>query len=116
LDSPTWWEVIDGIRYGAGSGSLCHGWSAAPAFYDSSYILGITPLTPGYRMFRFSPYSGGMDHASGTVATPHGTITVSWRKTAEGLKAELTLPAGCEAVLMPYPEEPVADLILHRIG
>ena len=116
LDSSTWWEVIDGIRYGAGSGSLCHGWSAAPAFYDSSYILGITPLTPGYRTFRFSPYSGGMDHASGTVATPHGTITVSWRKTAEGLKAELTLPAGCEAVLMPYPEEPVADLILHRIG
>lgn len=116
LDSQTWWEVIDGIKYGAGSGSLCHGWSAAPAFYDSSCILGITPLTPGYHTFRFSPYSGGMEHASGTVETPHGTITVSWRKTTEGLKAELTVPVGCEAVVMPYPEEPVADLMLHRIG
>ncbi len=116
LDTGTWWEVIDGNKYAGGGGSLCHGWSAAPAFYDSSYILGITPLTPGFRTFRFSPYSGGMEYASGTVATPHGTITVSWRKTADGMKAELTVPAGCEAVLMPYPEEPVADLILHRIG
>ena len=116
LSSQTWWEVIDGTKYGAGSGSLCHGWSAAPAFYDSSYILGITPLTPGYRTFRFSPYSGGMEHASGTVQTPHGTITVSWRKTEDGLKAELTAPAGCEAVVMPYPEDPIVDFVLHQIG
>ena len=115
LDSRTWWEVIDGIKYGAGGGSLCHGWSAAPAFYDSSYILGITPLTAGYKTFRFSPYSGGMEYASGTVMTPYGVITVSWKKTADGLDAELIVPDGCEAVLMPYPEEPVTKLKINKI-
>lgn len=110
IHSQTWWEVISGVDYGAGSGSLCHGWSAAPAFYDSSYILGITPLTPGCKTFRFSPYSGGMAYASGTVATPRGSISVSWKKTAAGLDAELVVPAGCEAVLMPYDEEPLANV------
>lgn len=116
IHSKTWWEIIDGEKYGAGAGSLCHGWSAAPAFYDSSCILGITPTSPGFKTFRFSPYSGGMDHASGTVATPHGMIRISWKKTENGLDAELTVPAGCEAVLMPYPEEPVARMTIHSCG
>lgn len=105
----TWWEVISGKDYGAGAGSLCHGWSAAPLYYIHEFLLGITPLDAGYRTFRFKPYAGaGVEKINGKVWTPHGFISVSWEKKADGLHAQLTVPENCTAVVESYPETPIA--------
>ncbi|MCG2661631.1 MAG: alpha-L-rhamnosidase N-terminal domain-containing protein, partial [Kiritimatiellae bacterium] len=35
--------------------SLCHGWSAAPAMILPTYVLGVAPLQPGFRLFEVRP-------------------------------------------------------------
>ena len=94
----TWWEDAKGREYAGGRGSLCHGWSAAPAFYEARYILGVTPLEPGYRRFRFKPFAPcGLASASGTISTPFGPITVSWKRGPNGIESHLDAPAPCQA-------------------
>jgi len=106
----TWWECLLGYHYGGGGGSLCHGWSAAPALFESACILGVRPLKPGYEKFRFKPYSAGLNYAEGQAAAPHGIIHVRWKKEKNGIHAELTVPAGCEVCPEQYPEEPLFSL------
>ncbi len=96
-DDSTWWEDAHGRDYANGRGSLCHGWSAAPAFYEARYILGVTPLEPGYRTFRFKPFAPcGLAAASGRVMTPHGPISVSWTRGPNGIEADVHAPPACK--------------------
>lgn len=43
----TWWEDISGKNYAGGGGSLCHGWSAFVAWYESAWLLGRRPVEDG---------------------------------------------------------------------
>ena len=64
--------------------SICHAWSAAPAVYLPTYILGIRPIEPGYRKYIIDPFSGDLKWARGTIATPYGPIYVSWQRNQDG--------------------------------
>ena len=74
-DATTWWEASNGPGYAGGGGSLCHGWSAMPAWYIAEYILGVRPTSPGYATYEISPRVPGVS-ASGTVMTPRGPIVL----------------------------------------
>jgi alpha-L-rhamnosidase len=78
-------------------GSLCHGWSAAPAMILPAYVLGVRPLTPGFRLFEVRPRPGDLAWAEGTVPTPHGEIRVSWKRRAKGYACSVTVPEGTKA-------------------
>lgn len=99
----SWWEV-----WNTGS-SLCHGWSAAPTFDLSKYVLGVSPAAPGFSRVRIEPpRTGGEDltFASGVVPTPHGDVKVRWDRgdgqltfdlrvtVPEGVTVEAWLPKG----------------------
>ena len=99
----TFWEV-----WNTGS-SLAHGWSAEPTYDLSKYVLGVYPAAPGFAKVAIEPPRvGGADikFASGVVPTPHGDITVDWRRgdkpasftqtvaIPEGVTAEVWLPVG----------------------
>lgn len=71
----TFWETLDGSRAFGGAGSLCHGWSAIPAYLYGAYLLGVRPLKPGFEAFTHSPLRPGETY--GVVPTPQGTIHVS---------------------------------------
>ena len=75
--------------------SAAHAWSASPAIFLMTEVLGIQPLKPGYTEFTVTPKPSGLDFAKGSVATPYGRIYVEWKKKADG-----TLDIFCEA-----PEE-----------
>ncbi|WEV66168.1 alpha-L-rhamnosidase C-terminal domain-containing protein [Bifidobacterium sp. ESL0764] len=60
--------------------SDCHAWGALALYELPSAILGVKPSSPGYRSARISPHAAGLEKASGSVATPHGPIQVSWKK------------------------------------
>lgn len=76
----TWWETANGTGYAGGSGSLCHGWSAMPLWYEVSVILGVRPTSPGFATYTVEPHPlGGITSSSGTVMTPRGPISVSWQ-------------------------------------
>lgn len=100
----SFWETFPGfIGSGHWSRSLCHGWSAAPAYFLSTQVLGVKPTAPGYSRVRIAPQPFNLSWAEGVVPTPHGPITVSWKRQADGqLAIEYEAPAECEVeVVLP---------------
>ena len=71
----TWWESLAGTDYAGGGGSLCHGWSALPAWYLAEYVLGVRPVAPGYERYVVEPAVEGLV-AHGRVVTPRGVVEV----------------------------------------
>lgn len=81
------------------SRSAAHGWSASPAIYLQSHVLGIRPIEPGYRTFVVDPVSSELSWARGSVNTPYGPIHANWKRTESGqLKIECIAPAECRQV------------------
>lgn len=70
----TFWETLEGRQAFDGAGSLCHGWSAIPAYLYGAYLLGVRPLTPGFKTFTRTPLKQGQ--ATGAVPTPQELIQV----------------------------------------
>ena len=76
--------------------SHCHGWSAGPAYYFPSYILGVQVKEPGFKQISIEPRSCGLDWAKGVIPAPQGDIKINWqwKPVVKGL---VDLPEGVEA-------------------
>ncbi|OQA82794.1 MAG: Bacterial alpha-L-rhamnosidase [Lentisphaerae bacterium ADurb.Bin242] len=107
------WETAFGADDFAFAGSLCHAWSSIHVYYAGAYVLGVTPLAPGFRKFSVRPCPGRLLRASGAVPTPSGDIRVSWTQTPAGLALEVEHPAELEPVFDQYPEFPVASILCN---
>lgn len=59
--------------------SECHGWGALILYELPAATLGVRPAAPGYRKVRIKPVPGYLTWAQGSVKTPKGDITVSWK-------------------------------------
>jgi len=69
-------------------------------------LVGIKPLKPGYKEFKFEPYiPDNLDKAFARIETVYGVIYASWKKTAKGMKFELEVPANTKA----YVKLPTSD-------
>ena len=65
-----------------------------------SFILGVEPVEPGFRVFRVAPQPPpGLSWARGTVPTPHGDIKVAWQREGDNLALSLTVPSDTRAFL-----------------
>ncbi len=94
----TFWELWS-LTSGRLTRSHCHGWSAAPTFFLSTAILGVTPGAPDSRLIRFHPAPGDLRKMSGAVPTPWGWVRVAGRRRRDGSwHYELRVPDGCRAV------------------
>jgi hypothetical protein len=73
----------------------------AIGYQFSTYLLGIEPLTPGFRRFQVRPMLvSEVDWARGRVPTPHGFVEAGWRREGDTFKMVLTVPDGTEAELV----------------
>ena len=79
----SFWETEEGQADFDYAGSLCHGWSATPAYFYGAYILGVKPLSPGFKTFTVDPFFESTPQASGSIPTPAGNITVSWQNSID---------------------------------
>ena len=70
--------------------SLCHAWSAGPAAFLPSEILGLRPLEDGWKRFSVNPKTGSLKWVSSAVPTKYGVITVD----LEGTEMRVKIPAG----------------------
>ncbi len=98
MGSDTLWETSLGGEDFLYAGSLCHGWSALPAWYLRTQVLGITPASPGYATFHFRPRPPkALSSFEGSVKTPRGPIHARWRRLPDGtLQTEITsCPKAC---------------------
>ena len=68
----SFWEHIDGAWAFGDAGSLCHGWSAIPVILYGKYVLGITPVRPGFTDFDFKPLETPLIRAKGQMPLPGG--------------------------------------------
>ena len=73
---------------------LNHAWGAAPLNIISRYILGVTPLLPGFKKISISPQLGGLKHVTGTVPTVAGSVKLDITPD----KLIFTTPAPAEVV------------------
>jgi hypothetical protein len=90
-------------RDGGYETSQCHGWSAGPAIWLHTAILGIQPLEPGFTITHFAPHLGDLDWAEGVVPTPSGDIHVKLRKKdREKPVAEVKAPREIQIELAPW--------------
>ncbi len=76
--------------------SLCHGWSSGPCPYMMHYVLGIKAINAD--TYEIDPELGDLDWAKGTYPTPKGIISVSAKRTDEGVQVEIDAPAGIQIV------------------
>ncbi len=91
-------EDFVGIR------SDCHGWSALPLYEFTCKILGVQPLSPGWEKILIQPQCLSFPEFSGSVITPKGIVTLSWKnecgkfsiqgRVPDGVPFELCLPDG----------------------
>ncbi|MBU0477186.1 family 78 glycoside hydrolase catalytic domain [bacterium] len=94
-DATTWWE-----NWNAGNDvlwSCCHGWSAHPTYFLSKHVLGVHPISAGWRKFQFSPKFLNLNYVKGKVPTPSGLIEVEWKRKNKYIDIKLTVPKGLKA-------------------
>ncbi len=76
-NATTFWETIEGAWDFENAGSLCHGWSAVPAYLYFAYALGIRPTKPGFAEYDISPVPCGLYELEGLIVARDGrTISV----------------------------------------
>ena len=71
----SFWETIRGAADFENAGSLCHGWSAVPAWLWFEGVLGVHPLEPGFQAFAFDPMPDFRGQA--VVPTPYGEMQIT---------------------------------------
>lgn len=75
-----------------------HAWGAAPANLIPRKLMGIEPLTPGFKTFRVRPQLGTLEHAAVTLPTPAGAVRLAVRQSAgKPWAVNLTVPPGTTA-------------------
>jgi hypothetical protein len=87
---------------GEGSTEACHNYGAVPAYFLSSYILGVRLDGPVWdKKLLIEPRLGDLTFAEGIVVTEFGAVQVSWEKGDDGKSIifNLTIPEGIIATV-----------------
>ncbi len=82
---------------GEGTTESCHNYGAVPAWFLSSFILGVRSAGPVWdKKLLIEPRLGDLTFAEGIVVTAFGPVPVMWRKSDEGksLIFKISIPEG----------------------
>lgn len=85
---------------GVGSSEACHNYGAVPAYFLSSYILGVRMDGPVWKkQLLIEPRLGDLTFAEGVVVTEHGAVPVSWKQSDNGksFNYSVSIPKGIRA-------------------
>jgi alpha-L-rhamnosidase len=86
---PANWGGLSLIQ-AAGSGP---GPGPGPAQWILKQIVGIKPYEPGFKITEIYPRPSYLKWAKGTVASPHGPISASWKKLNDKFQLNFNAPA-----------------------
>ena len=83
-----------------GGGSHAHCYGMFPAYFLSTYVLGVRRNpTVADKAIRVEPHLGDLAHAAGVVVTELGPVSVSWHKEGEHLRFQVTVPENAKTTL-----------------
>ncbi|MCX6377515.1 MAG: hypothetical protein NTU88_16020, partial [Armatimonadetes bacterium] len=98
-----------------GGSESCHNYGAAPAYFLSSYVLGVRLNGPVWRKsILIEPRLGDLKYAGGVVCTELGPVKVSWKMTGGSLEFGFTVPKGAQAVVRFPRLSEKSKLVLNR--
>jgi hypothetical protein len=90
-DIDTLWESFQ-------DSESAHNYGAVPAYFLSTYVLGVHSLAGGSGALAIEPRLADLTSAQGTVVTEVGLVTVSWQLAAGALHFALDIPAEATGV------------------
>jgi alpha-L-rhamnosidase len=100
LDTGTTTECFTDVNGGSES---CHNYGSVPAWFLSSYVLGVRlEGTVWTNRILIEPRLGDLNYANGVVVTEHGPVPVSWDQSSNNgqlLMFSFTVPAGVRATV-----------------
>lgn len=77
-----------------------HAWGATPADIIPRFLVGATPMTPGWYTARLKPQPGGLPQFNSSVPTPRGQIRLQFQQVRRmrelGVVKALVSPAPFE--------------------
>lgn len=88
-----------------------HAWGTAPVNLLPRFVLGVQPLTPGWKRVCIQPHPGSLKYAEGKIPTPLGPVTVHWENGSvfnlsvalpRQMAAQIQIPSGatCREILV----------------
>ncbi|MEM3569172.1 MAG: family 78 glycoside hydrolase catalytic domain [Candidatus Jordarchaeales archaeon] len=102
----TTWEILS-----PRTRSHCHAWSAMPAFFLSSFILGVRPRGVITNGVTIAPEPVDLTWARGSFPTPKGVVNVRWSREEKSFTLWVELPSGLEGeAVMPSFIPPTAEI------
>jgi hypothetical protein len=97
-------------EHGQGASESCHNYGAVPAYFLSSYVLGVRCDGPVWeKQLIIEPHLADLTEAQGVVVTEFGPVSVAWRREGRTLRFVLEVPSGVKATLR-IPEGDAAAL------
>jgi hypothetical protein len=100
---------------GEGATESCHNYGAVPAYFLSSYVLGVRregAVAEGKLLIE--PRLGNLSYAEGAVVTEFGVVPVSWKRNGRNsLTFKLSIPHGVKGELHLPKFSDKDDLILN---
>lgn len=79
--------------------SVAHAWSASPAIFLVTQLLGVKPIKPGFAEFEVVPCGSSIDFAKGSIPTPYGEIYVEWKRDESGnVDVSCRAPKECKRI------------------
>jgi alpha-L-rhamnosidase len=94
LGLTTWAESPEPTR------SDSHAWSSHPNFDLLAIVAGIRPKAAGFESIIIEPHLGSLAQVHAAMPSPKGRVEVQYRREANGVRAEITLPAGISGELV----------------
>ena len=94
LGLSTWAESPEPSR------SDSHAWSAHPNYDLLTIVAGIHPKPPGFASVLIEPHLGNLHEVKAAMPIPQGMVEVEFNRTAAGVTADVTLPAGVSGELV----------------
>ena len=107
------WEKLnrDGTDVDANA-SLSHGWATAPTPALSHYVLGVQPVTAGYKTWLVAPQTGDLEWAQGTRPDAAGRARLALGRAgrrplvhADGVRSGGHVRHGARAAVRPLADD-----------
>lgn len=88
LGLTTWAESPEPTR------SDSHAWSAHPNFDLLRIVAGIKPASAGFTTIAIEPHLGALNELNAKMPIPQGIVETAYRRTENGVRADINLPEG----------------------
>jgi hypothetical protein len=80
-------------------GSTSHAWCSGPTALLPQKVLGVEPISPGWKEFTIAPHPGDLKWAKGLIPSPAGDIPVGWTRTEQNFELSAEVPPGTKAII-----------------